>query len=364
MSAQQWLISHDFAEIPEDEVLDELRDISPQAGVEVNRLVSLARSLGVKQCEGADREDFVEHTMRVSAALDVLGRDRLWLEIAGGTMRRIGRDGMAPLDLSLPRIGAMFSQSHCRFGNVGGMYGTIGGDSFQIPSACGAETYFDSETFAAENRRGAIVSDGSEESLMEAVRDAAARSEDRSVWMKSRASKASIMRVSVPESDDFEFSSLRDVNDPWVSPLDLLLAHEGQPRSVLVAPHVEILSEYRVFLVAGTPITGAGNIEQFTPLDRDPGTIFDPKVEGLRGDGHISRRPDLMDAYVRRATEIGARLEAEGRGTCALDLALIDGRIGIVELNALGNAGLYASDPYRLYLEVAARPDLFTPIHP
>ena len=259
----------------------------------------------------------------------------------------------------------MFSPSFCRLGSGHGEYASVSGASFVIPSAIGPDGYFESEVFAAENHRGAVLAGGDTDSLIAAIRSALPRSSDRTVWLKSRSTKAIIMRVRVPQGwENDPDLSLSDVRDPWVSPWDLIMAHEGKSRAILVAPHVEMSAEYRLFLVDGHPVTGAGNIESHTPLDHAPGSIFDPKVEGVRGDGEISRRPDLVDAYVRRGTALGERLRDEGRGTCALDLALIDGRIGIVELNALGNAGLYASDPYRLYREVAARPDLFTPTHP
>lgn len=363
MSAQQWLISHDCAEPPAPEVLDELRSRSAET---VDRLLRLSSALGVPNTGAGDREDFIEHTMRIDAALAAVGHDRLWIEDQGGTMSRVGTDETAPLDLSLPRIGAMFSPSFCRLGSDHGEYASVSGAPFVIPSSVGPDGYFESEVFAAENRRGAVLAGGDTESLAAAIRSALLRSSDRTVWLKSRFTKAIIMRVRVPqgwENDPDPDLSLSDVRDPWVSPWDLIMAHEGKSRAILVAPHVEMRAEYRLFLVDGHPVTGAGNIESHTPLDHARGSIFDPKVEGVRGDGEIGRRPDLVDAYVRRGTSLGERLRDEGRGTCALDLALIDGRIGIVELNALGNAGLYASDPYRLYLEVAARPDLFTPTH-
>lgn len=81
---------------------------------------------------------------------------------------------------------------------------------------------------------------------------------------------------------------------------------------------------------------------------------FDPRAEGVRGDGDIR----LFDpsAYVDKAWEIGEHLASEGRGTCALDLAMVGTDIVVVELNPILNSGLYASDPYALYEALVSKP--------
>ena len=134
--------------------------------------------------------------------------------------------------------------------------------------------------------------------------------------------------------------------------LGYALAHlEGERGAVLLQDRVEMQDEYRVFVVDGVPVTGAGCIEAFTPCDRLPGTIFDPRVEGVRGSGQVREDHTRIAGYRAFAAEAAAALAAEAPDLrdFTLDLATgPDGQPLIVELNPTVTSGLYASRIDRL----------------
>ncbi len=118
--------------------------------------------------------------------------------------------------------------------------------------------------------------------------------------------------------------------------------------------------EYRFFAVGGRVVTGAGCIEERTPLDHDPSDgPLDPWVRHIRGngiqagmDGVPQRRPDIVDLMRPLAEEIAAEI---GEPT-SFDLALdICGEPLLIEVNGLSNAGLYASDPRLVTAALAHR---------
>lgn len=110
---------------------------------------------------------------------------------------------------------------------------------------------------------------------------------------------------------------------------------------VMVQDAVAFQDEYRIFIVAGRIVTGAGCIRDRTPAENR--ARFDPVLEPVLGGGRPRRDPAKVRAY--RAF---AQAFARGRSdlTCTLDLGLIDGRIAVVEMNPLylGRVGFYACD--------------------
>jgi hypothetical protein len=112
----------------------------------------------------------------------------------------------------------------------------------------------------------------------------------------------------------------------------------------LVQEFVEMTYEYRLFVVDGRVVTGAGCIPWKTPLDNT--ALYDPDMVEHRGDTDLAG-PQIsnlrLDQYLAFASEAVDQL---GGGTFVLDVAMIDGQVGIVELNPmrLGQVGLYAAD--------------------
>lgn len=127
----------------------------------------------------------------------------------------------------------------------------------------------------------------------------------------------------------------------------------------LIQQWVPMRYEYRLFIVDGVPVSGAGCVEEFTPLDHlwleeNP---FDPQMRMLRGNGiaaygdtEVEKRPDLVKRYLEFATPIAKSLPTE-MNTVVMDVAIgaHTGEPLIVEFNTLPNSGLYASDVHAVY---------------
>jgi hypothetical protein len=117
-----------------------------------------------------------------------------------------------------------------------------------------------------------------------------------------------------------------------------------QDACLLVQEHVQMTYEYRLFVVDGQVVTGAACILWKTPLDNT--ALYDPVMIEHRGDSHLAG-PQMsnlrLDQYLAFASEAVDQLEG---GTFVLDVAMVDGQVGIVELNPmrLGQVGLYAAD--------------------
>lgn len=118
------------------------------------------------------------------------------------------------------------------------------------------------------------------------------------------------------------------------------------PGAFLVQQEIPMRYEYRLFVVDGRPVTGAGCVDRHTPLDCR--AAFDTAVERERGDGSVVQEPDIVATLVKFgatvASEVGVELPRLSE--YALDVALgPDDQPLVVELNGLRNSGLYASDP-------------------
>lgn len=99
--------------------------------------------------------------------------------------------------------------------------------------------------------------------------------------------------------------------------------------------------EYRVFVVNGVPITGAGCIEGNTPLENY--LIFDSKLQKIRGESSSSIQQKAATRYWNFANEVTPQFEKEGVLDYTLDLFIDDNdNIGIIELNPIHRSGFYA----------------------
>ena len=130
-----------------------------------------------------------------------------------------------------------------------------------------------------------------------------------------------------------------------------LMSLEGRSEAFLVQEKIAMENEYRVLVVDGVPVAGAGCIHHYCPPYND-GVAFHPAVQRRRPwDG--SPEPVVEDAalvarYEEAATTIMGDLLAHDPAMTdlTLDLATNEkGDIVVVEANPLtGNWGLYALD--------------------
>ncbi|MBT1162915.1 ATP-grasp domain-containing protein [Bifidobacterium sp. SO1] len=151
----------------------------------------------------------------------------------------------------------------------------------------------------------------------------------------------------------------------WFEPVGWLdwtgIRYEGEPDSVFVQQRVRMRFEYRVFVIGGRPVCGAGCIENHTPLD-NTGDAYDPWMEETRNNRKPESHPLIAGLYEQYAYEVAHAIRGDVEGPYTLDLYLgDDGQPHVLELNPMRNAGLYALNMDRLLEAVSANPGEFTP---
>ncbi|WP_262267233.1 MULTISPECIES: ATP-grasp domain-containing protein [Microvirga] len=129
----------------------------------------------------------------------------------------------------------------------------------------------------------------------------------------------------------------------WQALDALVYSFIDEEACLLVQEYVEMTYEYRLFIVDGQVVTGAGCIPWKTPLDNI--ALYDPAMIEHRGDikvGGPAMSNLRLDQYLSFASEAVDQL---GGGSFVLDVAMINGEVGIIELNPmrLGQVGLYAA---------------------
>lgn len=189
---------------------------------------------------------------------------------------------------------------------------------------------------------GFFSSPGRSDDVYSLMAAEAVRGADRAFVKTTRKEVATVVPVSLDA--DVNRETIFDALD-WAP-----VRHEDTEGAFLFSPHVEMRHEYRLFLVDGEPVTGAGNIEEYTPLQADADRPFHP---GTRRHRHLHEQvqiaSDLVQRYVAFAREVGHSLLAEGSlpRVINIDVALgPDDEPLVVEAHGgLLNTGLFATDP-------------------
>lgn len=127
----------------------------------------------------------------------------------------------------------------------------------------------------------------------------------------------------------------------------------GKKDSLLIQEFAKIEYEMRVYVKNGKIVTSAGYIWGATPEDNE--AVFDPKVQKAReslSDG-FERNPRLVGELIDFAQEVLDFIYNQENPIfqdrdMALDVAIINGKPGVVEFNTFVNAGLFACDLERL----------------
>lgn len=140
-----------------------------------------------------------------------------------------------------------------------------------------------------------------------------------------------------------------------------LALFEGEPDAALVQQRTRMRYEYRVQVIGGEPVCGAGCIERFTPAD-NRGNRYDPRMEETRNSGRIESHPDIARLYEQFAHEAAHAIRGEVEGPYVMDLYLDDaGQPHVIELNPQSNSGLYALDMDALLTAIGNNPAQFMP---
>lgn len=140
-----------------------------------------------------------------------------------------------------------------------------------------------------------------------------------------------------------------------------LALFEGEPDAALVQQRVRMRYEYRVQVIGGEPVCGAGCVERHTPAD-NTGERYNPRMEETRNDGRIESHPDIARLYEAFALEAAHAIRGEVEGPYVMDLYLDDaGQPHVIELNPQSNSGLYALDMDALLTAIGDNPAQFMP---
>jgi len=169
-----------------------------------------------------------------------------------------------------------------------------------------------------------------------------ARDADRDVFLKVVShAKYGCWKVHIPRG-----TSPKNVWDIILGELEYTVVHlAGSPRAILASAWTDLRYEYRLIVIDGQVVAGAGCIDAMDPYFAVE-TPFDPQMETYRNCGEIARLPALAQSYAAFGYELAARAVRE-QATMrhyTLDLALNpQGRIVVVECNPTLNFGLYCA---------------------
>ena len=98
-----------------------------------------------------------------------------------------------------------------------------------------------------------------------------------------------------------------------------------------------------VFCVNGEVLTSAGSIEDFTWLQNTE--KFDPQLQEIRNQTKVKFQPKIRNQLLEFARKTAKEITPVFKTKdFVLDVAIINGKPGIIELNPLSNSGLYACD--------------------
>lgn len=286
-----------------------------------------------------DFEDWVEAAYRVLGVVEAVGPERTWVHSRPGSAVS-ALDGRSVSLGELPAGVVQVGMRPGRHGDEGSVSGRL------------AAGYMSLETFARHAGRrcelaGILTRD---EHDVEAVIERMRSEGLQRLVVKGRAAKSLLVTLETGSLEE----ALSEV-DPWA-----LVHREGERDALLVQEWVPMRFEYRLFVVAHQLVTGAGAVVEHTPLD-STGEAFSSLVREHRSDDGTGA-PAVADPRVRDLlVEFGwSVVEELSREVPLLEDYVLDVALGpegaplVVELNPVPNAGLYASDPRRLFKALLA----------
>lgn len=287
---------------------------------------------------GADREDWLEQAARLEAGMRLLD-DPLLRVYGRGIVDRDGKPVENPVIAGRAYYGEVLNADVRR--------------PADYPLEAGnAHRYANSPMVRRLMHRETMLVPVNADEVERAVRSIASHGHGVVVKYVLREKTLPVVRLTPEDALSFDAGM-------WFEWEDVLF--EDEPDGVLVQERVDMRREYRVFVIGGEPVCGAGCVEHCTPADNE--ATFDPKMEDRRNDGHVIHRPKTVEAYRRFATAAARLIADEGyiRGPYVMDLATANGEPCIIELNRMNNAGLYALDMDALLTAVNRHPEQFTP---
>lgn len=135
-------------------------------------------------------------------------------------------------------------------------------------------------------------------------------------------------------------SPMLTFDDEWVDAG--LWRYEGSADCMLAQPYVDMIDEYRFFVVHGQLMAGSAKIQEFLPFENTQ--RFD---QHFKKDGTLVQRPDLVETYKAFAQSVASELCEEDPKLTDYVMDIATGPNGplVVELNMMGAAGFFRVNP-------------------
>lgn len=310
---------------------------------ETRRLTALwEKHVGpVPMSEYGDFEDFFEQAVRLDAAVKNVSLPGLWLTVNGGKEAKNLESGE--------------TQPSDKFKNSP-HYGLVSNEDFLFNDAphvvrdAQVDKYWQWDTFQRFAGRDVIPTGFGASiqgrDIMNEIFSLYQQGVDR-FFIKETKTKAGLWVIELSENLTYEeVYKAVDEELEWS-----LIRNEDKENCFLVQPYMYMRNEYRFFVVNNTFVTGAGCVEEFTPLDNQ--TQFDNRMREHRNwqNELVKAQPELLSKYIKFAENVVENLASEKPeiGSYVLDVAVgVDKQPMIVEFNSLLNSGLYASQPSRV----------------
>jgi hypothetical protein len=288
-----------------------------------------------------DFEDFFEQAVRLDAAVKNVSLPGIWLTVNGGKEAKNLESGETqPADnfKNSPHYGLVSTQDF------------LFNDAPHVLRDAQVDKYWQWDAFQRFAGRDVIPTGfGSSiqgRDIMNEIFSLYQQGVDR-FFIKGTQSKSGIWVIELSENLTYEeVYKIVDEELEWS-----LVRNEDKENCFLVQPYLFMRNEYRFFVVNNTLVTGAGCIEEFTPLDNQ--AQFDNRMREHRNwkNESVTSQSALLDTYIKFAENVVQQLASEKPeiGSYVLDVAVgMDKKPVIVEFNSLLNSGLYASQPTRV----------------
>jgi hypothetical protein len=113
---------------------------------------------------------------------------------------------------------------------------------------------------------------------------------------------------------------------------------------------VQMEHEYRMCIVNGKLLCGAGCITELTP-NENQGDLFDPRTQQTRDEHNfdkVEENPAIINQYIEDLKPIIEEMKKMGHKTYNIDVCQIQGKTSIIEMHGLSHLGLYAMNYKKL----------------
>jgi len=171
---------------------------------------------------------------------------------------------------------------------------------------------------------------------------------ERRVFIKSVAAKKGLWDITLPDTITTIQELENFLNDDEQMGWGLASA-AGSRHAFAIQDYTPMSYEYRFFVVGHKLVTGAGCVEQHTPLDNN--ARFDTKMvqNRHRSDSPVLNRPDTALKLKDFAAQVVESVKTEHPhvSNYVVDVAMDErGNPLVVEFNSILNSGLYASNMF------------------